>query len=573
MNSKSQEKRLAFFKTDEGRKEPLYREFHWPLYKAIGYTEEELKKTKILIVNSFSETTPGHSYLRNIGEAVSRGIYAAGGTSFEFDVPGVCDGMINNWVDFKYDLLKRDSIAAVIDSCVRCAGWIDGIVFVCGCDKIVPGMLLAARRLNLPSIFVVSGPMCVGRYEGKDVRLGDNLVCLQEYFKGSCSFEEYKNRSREIEEKIGCSAGTCPEMTTGVSMHFIIESLGMMLPNCSTIPMMASEKIRIAKYSGMRAVQLAKEGIKPSGIITNESIENAISITMATGGGTNAILHIQALAYEGDYKISLLDNWKKLSSKIPWTCAIAPGGPYSIIDFHEAGGVPAALNNMRELINLDCLTVTGKSIGENIRNAIIENTDVIRPIDNPLYKEGSIAILEGNLAPRGSVVRHAVIEDKSLLKHEWIAHVFNSADEAMNGIWDGKIKTGEALIVRYEGPKGAPGLTEVVGIIFAMNQMNLEEVCLITDARFSGLTKKYLAVGHVCPEAEVNGPISIVNDGDKILIDIPKGKIELLLPEEEINLRMKDFIKPKREKEKSSLAIYRKMSLQADQGGALDLTY
>lgn len=567
------QKRMDFFKTPEGRKEPLYREFHCPLYKAIGYTEEELKKTKILIINSFSETTPGHSYLKYIGEAVSRGVYAAGGTSFEFGVPGVCDGMINDWVDFKYDLLKRDSIAAVIDSCVRCAGWIDGIVFICGCDKIVPGMLLASRRLNLPSIFVVSGPMGIGKYEGKEVRLGDNLVCLQEYFKGNCTFEEYQNKSREVEEKIGFSAGTCPEMTTGVSMHFIVESLGMMLPYCSTIPMTTSEKIRLAKYSGMKAVELAQKDIKPSDIITNKSIENAISITMATGGGTNAILHIQALAYEGDYKVTLLDNWKKLSAKIPWTCSIAPGGQHSLLDFHEAGGVPAALNNMRNLINLDCLTVTGKSMGENIKNATVKDSKIIRPINSPLYKEGSIAILEGNLAPRGSVVRHAVIEDRSLLEYEWSAHVFNSADDAMNAIWGGEIKPGEALVVRYEGPKGAPGLTEVVGIIFAMNQMNLDKVCLITDARFSGLTKKYLAVGHVCPEAEIDGPISIVKNGDKIIIDIPKGKIELMLSDDEIEKRMKNIIKPNRKKEKSSLAIYRKMGLQADEGGAIDLVY
>jgi dihydroxy-acid dehydratase len=565
------ENRKKYFATPEGKKEPLYRTFHWPLYKAIGYTDEELQRPKILIVNSFSETTPGHSYLKEIGHAAALGVYTAGGTSFEFDVPGVCDGMINDWTDFKYDLLKRDSIAAVIDSCVRCAGWIDGIVFICGCDKIVPGMLLAARRLNLPSLFVVSGPMYVGKYEGSQVMLGANLSCLQRYIKGELSSEEYREQSVKIEEAIGCSAGTCPEMTTGVSMHFIVEALGMMLPYCATTPMMSSAKIRLAKYSGMQVVKLAQDGIRPSDIITEKAVENAISVTMATGGGTNAILHIQALAYEGGLKISLLDNWDAISKKCPWTCAVAPGGPYSVVDFHEAGGVPAALKNMSELIHADCLTVTGKTVGENIQNAVIRNRDVIRPLIKPLYPEGSITILKGNLAPRGAVVRHAVIADRSLLKYEWTARVFDSADAAMENIWQGNIRPGEAVVARYEGPRGGPGLTEVIGIITAMNQMDLGKVCLITDGRFSGLTKKYLAIGHVCPEAQERGPIAVVEDGDKIMVDIPNGIIELKITDAEMARRLAKLPKHKLEPGKTSLAVYHRLALQADWGGCWDL--
>ncbi len=570
MSLKNLEKRKEFFKTVEGKREILYRMFHRPLYKAMGYTDEELKRPKILIVNSWSECTPGHSYLRNIGDAVKLGVYAAGGISFEFNVPGVCDGMVTDWKDFKYDLLKRDAMAISIDASVKCAGWIDGIVMICGCDKMVPGMLLATARMNVPTIFMTSGTMLVGKVEGKEMMLGDNLPLLKKYIDAEISLQEYQKESKKIEEAIGYCAGCCPEMTTGITMQIIIEALGLALPGTTMIPTVSAEKIRASKSTGMRVINLVKENIKPRDIITKDSIENAISMVMATGGGTNAILHLQALAFEIDINIDL-NSWDKISKKCPWICSIAPGGQFSVVDFNQAGSVPATMKNLEDLIHLNCLTVTGKTVKENISQAKVLSSEVIRPINNPLSSQGSIAILKGNLAPRGAVIRHAVISDRSLLKYEWTAKVFDSAEEAMEAIYNDTIEEGEALVVRYEGPKGGPGLTETVGVIMAMNMMELEKVALITDGRFSGLTKKYPAVGHVCPEAFIGGPIAIVKNGDKIKLDVANNKLEIKLSDEKIKNRLKKWTPPKSKIKKSSLALYAKIAEQADNGGTWNL--
>lgn len=505
---------------------------HRSLFKAMGYTDEELNRPIIGVVNAGNELIPGHIHLDKITAAVKAGINMAGGTPMEFRVIGMCDGIAMHHEGMKYSLMSREIIADSIE--VMAMGQpFDGLVLVTNCDKIIPGMLMAALRLNIPSIIISGGPMLAGVWRGEKV----DLISV---FEGVGAVKAGKMTEADLAEleNVACpGCGSCAGMFTANSMNCLSEAIGLALPGNGTIPAVSAARIRLAKKAGMQIVKLVEKGIKPRDIATLEAFKNAIAVDMALGCSTNTVLHLMAIAHEAKVPVSLA-TFDELSRKVPHICSLRPGGPHFLQDLNMAGGVPAVMKELAkaDLLNLDTLTVTGKTLGENIAQAENRDPTVIRSVADPYEKEGGLAVLYGSLAPEGAVVKQsAVVPEMKVFTGR--ARVFESEEEATQAILEGAIKPGEVVVIRYEGPKGGPGMREMLTPTSAIVGMGLDkEVALITDGRFSGGTRG-AAIGHVSPEAAAGGPIALVQEGDLIEINIPKRQLNLKIPEEEMEKR------------------------------------
>ena len=506
------------------------------LFRALGFTSDEMKKPMVGIVSSFNEIVPGHMNIDKITEAVKLGVAEAGGMPVVFPAIAVCDGIAMGHIGMKYSLVSRDLIADSTE-CMALAHQFDALVMIPNCDKNVPGLLMAAARVNVPTVFVSGGPMLAGRVAGKKRSLSSMFEAVGSYAAGTMTEEDVVN----YEEHVCPTCGSCSGMYTANSMNCLTEAIGMGLKGNGTIPAVYSERLALAKRAGYAVMELLKKDIRPRDIITKESIENALTVDMALGCSTNTMLHLPAIAHEigFDFDISYANP---ISEKTPNLCHLAPAGATYMEDLNEAGGVYAVMKELSDLglINNDCMTVTGKTIGENIKDAVNRNPEVIRPVDNPYTKTGGLAVLKGNLAPDGSVVKRSAVVDEMLV-HKGPARVFDSEEDAIDAIKGGKIKDGDVVVIRYEGPKGGPGMREMLNPTSAIVGMGLgSTVALITDGRFSGASRG-AAIGHVSPEAAVGGPIALVHDGDMISIDIPKLSIELMVSDEELDKRRKEW--------------------------------
>ena len=502
------------------------------LFNALGFTQDEMKKPMVGIVSSYNEIVPGHMNIDKIVEAVRVGVAEAGGVPVVFPAIAVCDGIAMGHVGMKYSLVTRDLVADSTE-CMAIAHQFDALVMVPNCDKNVPGLLMAAARLDLPTVFVSGGPMLAGHIHGHKTSLSSMFEAVGAYAAGKLD----EDGVLEYEKKVCPTCGSCSGMYTANSMNCLTEALGMGLPGNGTIPAVYSERIRLAKMAGYAVMDMYNKGITARQIMTKESILNALTVDMALGCSTNSMLHLPAIAHEigFDFDISFANP---ISEKTPNLCHLAPAGPTYMEDLNEAGGVYAVMNELKELdlLNLDCMTVTGKTIGEAIKNAKNLNPEVIRPLDNPYSKTGGLAVLKGNLAPDGSVVkRSAVVEE--MMVHEGPARVFDCEEDAIEAIKGGKIVEGDVVVIRYEGPKGGPGMREMLNPTSAIAGMGLgSSVALITDGRFSGASRG-ASIGHVSPEAADGGPIALVEEGDIIAIDIPNMKLDIKVSDEELEAR------------------------------------
>ena len=540
---------------------------HRSLFNALGMTEEELARPLIGVVNSYNEIVPGHMNLDKIAEAVKKGIYLAGGTTIEVPAIAVCDGIAMNHTGMKYSLVTRELICDSTE-CLANAHQFDGLVMIPNCDKNVPGLLMAAARLNIPTIFVSGGPMLAGR------RLDGKQTCLSTLFEAVGEFNSGKiteAKLKEFEEKACPTCGSCSGMYTANSMNCLTEVLGMGLKGNGTIPAVYSERIRLAKHAGMKVMELLEKNIRPRDIMTKEAILNALTVDMALGCSTNSMLHLPAIAHEigMDFDISFANE---ISEKTPNLCHLAPAGPTYMEDLNEAGGVYAVMNELNKigLLHTECMTVTGKTVGENIKDCVNLNPEVIRPIDNPYTKTGGLAVLKGNLAPDGGVVKRSAVVPEMLV-HEGPARVFDSEDDAIVAIKSGKIVEGDVVVIRYEGPKGGPGMREMLNPTSAIVGMGLgSSVALITDGRFSGASRG-AAIGHVSPEAAVGGPIALVEEGDIISINIPELKLEIKVSDEEMQARREKW-QPREPKVTTGyLARYASMVTSGNRGAILEV--
>ncbi|EGD52056.1 dihydroxy-acid dehydratase [Thermoanaerobacter ethanolicus JW 200] len=534
---------------------------HRSLLYALGLTYEEIKRPIIGVANSKNEIIPGHMHLDKIAEAVKAGIRMAGGTPIEFSTIGVCDGIAMNHKGMKYSLGSRELIADSIEIMAMAHGF-DGLVLIPNCDKIVPGMLMAAARLNIPAIVVSGGPMLAGKCNGDTCDLSSVFEAVGAHKVGKITEEDLYR----IELNACPTCGSCSGMFTANTMNCLTEALGMGLPGNGTIPAVYSERIRLAKQAGMKIMELVERGIKPSDILTKEAFINAFSLDMALGGSTNTVLHLKAIAHEAGVDIPL-NEINEISTRVPNLCKLSPAGKYHIEDLYFAGGISAVLKELTkaDLINTEVLTVTGKTLGKNIKDAKILNHDVIRPIDNPYSSTGGLAILYGNIAREGAVVKASAVA-KEMLRHEGPAKVFNSEEEAIEAIYGGKIQKGDVVVIRYEGPKGGPGMREMLSPTSALAGMGLDkDVALITDGRFSGATRG-ASIGHVSPEAMEGGEIAIIEDGDIIEIDIPARKINVKLTDEEIKERMKRWVRPEPKIKTGYMARYAEQVTSANTG-------
>lgn len=512
---------------------------HRALFKALGFIDEEMDKPLIGIANSYSELIPGHMNLDKIVKAVKEGVRMAGGIPVEFGTIGVCDGIAMNHKGMNYSLPSRQIIADSIEIVAK-AHSLDGLVLIPNCDKVVPGMLMAAARINIPSILVSGGPMLAGKTNGKVTDLSTVFEAVGAVKLGKMTEDELL----DLENTACPGCGSCSGMFTANSMNCLSEVLGMALPFNGTIPAVFSERIRLAKKTGMKIVDLIKNDVKPLDILNEDAFMNGIVADMALGCSTNSLLHLPAIAYECNVKLDF-DKINKVSEIVPNLCKLSPAGKYHIEDLHEAGGIPALLNELLkiDLLNKECLTVTEKSIYENVKDYTVKNYDVIKHVENPYSKTGGLAILKGNLAPKGAVVKKSAVA-KEMLKHKGRARVFNSEEEASSSILSGKIKDGDVIVIRYEGPKGGPGMREMLSPTASLAGMGLDKtVALITDGRFSGATRG-AAIGHVSPEAFENGPIAYVEDGDIIEIDIENKTLNLLV--DDLNLKERSINKSKK---------------------------
>lgn len=536
---------------------------HRSLFKAAGFTEEELARPLIGVVSAKNEIIPGHVHLDKIAEAVKTGVRMAGGTPIEFPAIGVCDGIAMGHVGMKYSLASRELIADSIEAMTIAHGF-DALVLIPNCDKIVPAMLMAAARLNKPAIIISGGPMLSIKYKEKFRDLNTTFEAIGAFKAGKIDEDEVI----ALENSACPSCGSCSGMFTANSMNCLSEVLGMALPGNGTVPAVYSERIRLAKQSGMKIMELLENDIKPRDIMTADAFYNALRVDMALGCSTNSMLHLPAIAAEAKVEVNL-DMANEISSKTPNLCHLAPAGEYHIQDLYAAGGIPAVMNELskKNLLKLDLTTVTGKTVGENIKNAKVLDYDVIRPIDNPYSQTGGIAVLKGSMGELGVVKRSAVA--KEMLKHTGPAKVFDSEDEAIAAIYAGKIEKGDVVVIRYEGPKGGPGMREMLSPTSAICGMGLDkDVALITDGRFSGATRG-AAIGHVCPEAVDGGPIAFVRDGDLIEIDIDACVLNLLVSEEELAKRREGW-KPNEPKVKTGyLNRYRKLVSSAKYGAVM----
>ncbi|MBR3779854.1 MAG: dihydroxy-acid dehydratase [Clostridia bacterium] len=515
---------------------------HRALYHALGLTDEEAERPLVGIVSSYNEIVPGHMNIDKIVDAVKLGVAMAGGTPIVFPAIAVCDGIAMGHTGMKYSLVTRDLIADSTEAMALAHGF-DALVMVPNCDKNVPGLLMAAARLNIPTVFVSGGPMLAGRVNGAKTSLSSMFEAVGEFGAGKIT----EDKLREYECKTCPTCGSCSGMYTANSMNCLTEALGMGLKGNGTIPAVYSARIELAKHAGMAVMDVLKKNIRPRDIMTQEAFMNALTVDMALGCSTNSMLHLPAIAHECGIKINL-DIANKISEKTPNLCHLAPAGRTYIEELDEAGGVYAVMNELskKNLLNLDCITVTGKTVGENIEKCINLDHNVIRPVETPYSETGGIAVLRGNLAPDGSVVKRSAVLPEMLI-HEGPARVFNCEEDAQAAIIDGKIKSGDVVVIRYEGPKGGPGMREMLNPTSAIMGMGLgSSVALITDGRFSGATRG-ACIGHVSPEAASGGMIGVVEDGDIISINIPENKLELKVDENTLAERMKNFIPKKKE--------------------------
>lgn len=537
---------------------------HRSLMKALGLTDEEISRPFIGVVSAKNEIIPGHMHLDKIAEAVKAGVRMAGGTPIEFPAIGVCDGIAMGHIGMKYSLASRELIADSIESMALAHGF-DALVLIPNCDKIVPGMLIAASRLNIPSIVVSGGPMLSMNFKGKYRDLNTAFEAVGAYKAGNIDEAELV----ELEEAACPSCGSCSGMFTANSMNCLCEVLGMALPGNGTIPAVYSERIRLAKQSGMKIMELLEKNIRPRDIITPDSIYNALRVDMALGCSTNSMLHLPAIAYEAKAPISL-DYANEISSNTPNLCHLAPAGEHHVQDLYAAGGVTAVMNELakNDLLKTDTITVTGKTQGENIANHPVKDYTVIRPLDNPYSKTGGIAVLKGNLAVDGAVVKRSAVAPE-MLRHSGPAKVFESEEEAIDAIYKGKIVKGDVVVIRYEGPKGGPGMREMLSPTSAICGMGLDkDVALITDGRFSGATRG-AAIGHVSPEAMEGGPIAFVKDGDIIEIDIENCILNVKVSDEEMAKRRENWTPNEPKVKTGYLRRYSKTVSSAMQGAVM----
>ncbi len=512
---------------------------HRSLLKAMGYTSEEIARPLIGIANSANEIIPGHIHLDRISQAVKDGVRMAGGTPIEFSTIGVCDGLAMNHEGMKYSLASRELIADSVEVMAR-AHPFDALVLIPNCDKIIPGMLMAMLRLNIPALMVSGGPMLTGRWQGKNV----HLISV---FEGVGQVKAGKMKARDLldlEEEACPGCGSCAGMFTANSMNCLTEAIGLGLPGNGTIPAVAAARIRLAKQAGVKVMELLAKNIRPRDIATKAAFRNAIAVDMALGCSTNTVLHVPAMAHEARLALPLV-LFNQISKKTPHLCNLIPAGPHSLQDLDEAGGIPALMAELTKIKALDTrvLTVTGSSLEQNLKGRAVRNPEVIRPVTSPYHAEGGIAVLYGNLAPEGSVVKQSAVASEMMV-HQGPARVYNSEQEAQKAILGKKIRPGDVVVIRYEGPKGGPGMQEMLSPTSAIIGMGLGgEVALITDGRFSGGTQG-AAIGHVSPEAAAGGPIALVREGDLIEIDIPGKKLSLRVPEKTLRERRKAWRPP-----------------------------
>ena len=537
---------------------------HRSLFKAMGYTDEEIGRPLIGVVNSYNEIIPGHIHLRTITEQVKAGIRMAGGTPVEFPAIGVCDGIAMGHVGMKYSLASRELIADSVEI-MAIAHPFDGLVFIPNCDKIIPGMLMASLRLNIPAIFISGGPMLAGKLRGKPV----DLITV---FEGVGAVKSGKMTAKQLKEIEDCACpgcGSCSGMYTANTMNCMTEALGMGLPGNGTVLAVDSARMRLAKEAGMQVMELVKKKILPRDIATLAAFKNAIAVDMALGGSTNTVLHLPAIAHEAGIRLDL-ELFNQIGAKTPNLCKLSPAGAHHIEDLGAAGGVQAVMKEISKLgvINENTMTVSGQTVAKNLKGTRVYDYKVIRPVKDPYSPDGGLAIIKGNLAPEGGVVKRSAVSP-DMLVNEGRARVFNSEDDAIGAILGGKIKPGDVLVIRYEGPKGGPGMREMLAPTSALAGMGLaESVALLTDGRFSGGSRG-AAIGHISPEAAEGGPIALVKEGDRIAIDIPKRKIALLVSAEELKRRKKAWKPPKPKIQSGYLSRYASLVTSGSTGAVL----
>jgi dihydroxy-acid dehydratase len=540
---------------------------HRALFKAMGYTDKELARPLIGIANSANEIIPGHIHLDKIVEAVKAGVYMAGGLPVAFGTIGVCDGIAMNHEGMKYSLASREVIADSVEIMARSHAF-DGLVLVPNCDKIIPGMVMAAARLDIPAIVISGGPMLAGRDPENKDRMIDLITVFESV--GAVRSGKMSPASLAAIENEACpTCGSCAGMFTANSMNCITEAIGMALPGNGTIPAVMAGRIRLAKETGIQIMHLVENNITPRQIMSEEAFINALAVDMALGCSTNTVLHLAGIAKETGWTLAL-DKVNEISRRTPNLCHLSPAGKHHVEDLDRAGGIPAVMKELSGagLIHENCLTVTGKSVGENIGKAVVKDPEVIRPVSAPFRSEGGLAVLYGNLAPQGCVVKQSAVS-QGMLCHEGPAHVFDSEEEATEAIMGGKIRKGEVIVIRYEGPKGGPGMREMLTPTSAIAGMGLDaDVALITDGRFSGGTRG-ASVGHVSPEAMEGGPIAAIKDGDMIVIDIPGKKIQVKLTDEDLKKRLSGWKRPEPKVSSGYLYRYAQKVSSADEGAVL----
>ena len=539
---------------------------HRSLFNALGMTEEEMNKPLVGIVSSYNEIVPGHMNLDKIVNAVKLGVAMAGGTPVVFPAIAVCDGIAMGHVGMKYSLVTRDLIADSTE-CMAMAHQFDALVMVPNCDKNVPGLLMAAARINVPTVFVSGGPMLAGHVKGQKRSLSSMFEAVGSYAAGLMSEEDVK----EFECKVCPTCGSCSGMYTANSMNCLTEAIGMGLKGNGTIPAVYSERIRLAKHAGMKIMELVEKNIRPRDIMTAEAFRNALIVDMALGCSTNTMLHLPAIAHEAGVELNL-DMANELSAITPNLCHLAPAGPTYMEDLNEAGGVYAVMKELskKNLLNLDLITVTGKTVGENIKDAYNKNPEVIRPVENPYSQTGGIAVLKGNLAPDSGVVKRSAVVPEMMV-HEGPARVFDCEEDAIDAIRGGRIVAGDVVVIRYEGPKGGPGMREMLNPTSAIAGMGLgSSVALITDGRFSGASRG-ASIGHVSPEAAVGGPIALVKEGDIISINIPENTLNVRISDEEMAKRRAEW-QPREPKVTTGyLARYHELVTSGNRGAILEI--
>lgn len=536
------------------------------LFYAMGYTQEEIDRPLIGVVNSKNELIPGHMGLDRIAEAVKRGIILAGGTPVEFPAIGICDGIAMGHEGMKFPLASRELICDSVEAVAR-GHALDGLVLIPNCDKIVPGMMMAAARLNIPAVMISGGPMRAGNLNNRVLDFNSVMESVGSFKNGDISEAELE----EVAENCCPGCGSCSGLFTANSMNSLTEVLGMGLPFNGTALADTGERIRLAKQAGMQIMEMLEKNIRPRDILTLEAFENAITVDMAMAGSTNTVLHLPAIAHEAGIKINL-DIFDTISERTPNLSKLSPSGHHHMEDLGRAGGLPAMMNELSKkgLLHEDCITVTGKTIGENIRNHPVLDYSVIKPIDTPYGNRGGLAILRGNLAPDGAVVKESAVAPE-MLEHSGPAVVFNSEEDATAAIWGNKIKKGDILVIRYEGPKGGPGMREMLSPTSSIAGMGLDkDVALITDGRFSGASRG-ASIGHVSPEAMAGGLIGLLKDGDEIHIDIPNRVLEVKLSDKEIEQRRAEYIKPEPKVKTGYLARYAKLVTSANTGAVLSV--